>query len=98
RQRPAVQSHLAGGIGGGVRIDGVVRVRDREGQGVVSGSRTVAARVVEHSADRLHALRRSRQDGSIYVRLRDRLAAVAGGDSGGGDYDEEENLKAATGF
>ncbi len=31
-------------------------------------------------------------DGSIHVRLRNRLSAVAGGDFGSGNYDEEENL------
>ena len=35
-----------------------------KGRGAVSGSHDVAARIVEHAANRQHALRRSRQDGS----------------------------------
>ena len=34
-----------------------------------------------------------RQYRNVYVRFRNRLAAVAGGDFGGGDYDEEEDLR-----
>ncbi len=51
-----------------------------------------SGRIVQHAAGCRIALRRRRQDGPIYVRLRDRLAAVAGGDFGRGDYDEEEDL------
>src|SRR5208282_2632126 len=69
-----------------------VPVRIPEGQGVVSGPHDEARRSLEHTGNRQYALRRSRQDGSIHVRLRDRLAAVAGRDSGGGNYDEEKNL------
>ncbi len=80
------------GLAAACALLAIVRFGVREGQGAVSGARTAAARGVEHATDWRHAVRRSRQDGSIYVRLRDRLAAVAGGDSGGGDYGEEKDL------
>ena len=58
-----------------------------EGQGSVSGPRSPDAGAVQHPAGRGPAIRQ------LYVHLRDRLVAVAGGDHRGSGNGEEENLK-----